>query len=332
MLQQGYAYASQNKGVLNCYGSTADDPLACRLNPDSTTYVHFYCNDPEKPFTQWTEFMVRTADLACEAAAEYYGHAPRRTYAVGISNGGYQVLHAIENAPDLFDGGVDWEGTYVNPANPNLLMEIAVVLRNFPAYAASGLNPSSEAAQKIIAAGYPPDIVFEGRSFWGVYWERFWEISMAQWQKRLGPEYDTYGAGLASYDGAARDVERLRATMAAIATTGKISRPVVSIAGTMDALLPVRLHARAYQRQVQAAHNDVQYRLYEIQNGNHVDVFRTLFPQLEFIEPHAHRAFDLLVDHVENGAPLPPDQCVPRGGRISEKPTQPGHARELCQP
>ena len=53
-----------------------------------------------------------------------YGHRPRHTYAVGTSNGGYQVRRAIETAPELFDGGVDWEGTFVDPQGPNLLTDL----------------------------------------------------------------------------------------------------------------------------------------------------------------------------------------------------------------
>ena len=56
VLQKGYAYASQNKGVLNLQLSTAADPLACRLNPTSTTFVHFFDNDSGQPFTRWAEF------------------------------------------------------------------------------------------------------------------------------------------------------------------------------------------------------------------------------------------------------------------------------------
>jgi hypothetical protein len=70
-----------------------------------------------------------------------------------------------------------------------------------------------------------------------------------------------------------------------------------------------------------------------IQNGNHIDSFRNFFPlQLEYIQPHAQRAFQLLVDHVENRAPLPPEQCVPRGGIISATPAQPGHCATLFVP
>src|ERR1051325_11695676 len=46
VVQQGYAYASQNKGVLNLRVAAvsvtppATDPLACRLNPTSPVWVH----------------------------------------------------------------------------------------------------------------------------------------------------------------------------------------------------------------------------------------------------------------------------------------------------
>jgi hypothetical protein len=48
------------------------------------------------------------------------------------------------------------------------------------------------------------------------------------------------------------------------------------------------------------------YRLYEVQNGNHIETYKGTFPQLELIQPHAQRAFDLLVNYVEQGVELPP--------------------------
>jgi hypothetical protein len=116
----------------------------------------------------------------------------------------------------------------------------------------------------------------------------------------------------------------------------------------MDALLPIDHHARAYARKVAAASNQKRddddrgarkrdddrsaYRLYEIQNGNHIETFQDVFPQLELIEPHAQRAFDLLVNQVEHHVPLPPDQCVPRGGSIADSPAQAGHCASLFAP
>jgi predicted dienelactone hydrolase len=135
---------------------------------------------------------------------------------------------------------------------------------------------------------------------------------------------------------------------ASFATTGKIRRPLITVAGTMDALLPIDHHARAYARKVAAAskhkrhgvdrddrdRDDTKpaYRLYEIQNGNHIETNQLTFPQLELIEPHAQRAFDLLVNQVEHNVPLPADQCVPRGGSIADSPAQPGHCASLFMP
>jgi len=343
VVQKGYAYASQNKGVLNLYlvslasvPQPASDPLSCRLNPSSQIWVHFYDNDPQKPFTQWTQYMLQTASLAQQAVKVNYNHFPRRTYAVGTSNGGYQVRRAMEEAPNLFDGGVDWEGTFIDPDGPNILIDLPPAIKNFPGYAASGFNPASPEAQNILAAGYPPDIVNGADSLWGRYNTSFWEVTACQWQERFDPTYATYTAGLGDYDYLSRlGVPGVFDSVAAVETTGKIKKPLVTVAGTMDALLLIKNQARAYESAVNASrkgNNDqrnAQYRLYEVQNGNHIESFVVPFPQLVVIQPHAQKAFDLLVDHVESNAPLPPSQCIPKGGAISQNPSQAGHCAEL---
>jgi len=346
VVQQGYAYASQNKGVLNLSIVTLAppppaDPLACRLNPASPVFVHFFDNDPGQPFTRWAEFMIKAAELARDGVKAGYGRSPRFTYAVGTSNGGYQVRRAVELAPELFDGGVDWEGTFVDEHAPNILTDLPPAILNFPDYVASGFNGTGTAANNIRGAGYPPDIVLGTTSFWGLYNAQFWEVTQCQWQKRLDPTYDTYGSGTGTYNYVSRlSFSDVGAQFAAFATTGKIRRPLVTVAGTMDALLPIDHHARAYARKVAGAskhkrgddeRNDDRpaYRLYEIQNGNHIETFQVTFPQLELIEPHAQRAFDLLVRQVENDVPLPPDQCVPRAGSIADSPAQAGHCASL---
>jgi hypothetical protein len=152
------------------------------------------------------------------------------------------------------------------------------------------------------------------------------------------------GTGTYSY------VDRLSASdvgadVAAIATTGNNGKPLITVAGTMDALLPINLNARAYERAVTAALSGGDqegrghegddkklhpaYRLYEVQNGNHIETYKDTFPQLELIQPHAQHAFDLLSDSIEHGSALPPDQCIPRGGSIAASPTQPGHCAQL---
>ena len=340
VLQQDYAYASQNKGALSAYASTAEDPLACRTGTlDKPSYVHYYDDDPGQEFTRWRDFMVMASDLARRGVEAQYGRKPRYTYAVGASNGGYQVRRAIETAPEYFDGGVEWAGTFVDPRGPNLLTDLPPAILNYPDYLASDFSPTSTAALNIMAAGYPPDLVADTAngpaSLWGMHADSFWKPTQCQWQKRLDPSYNTYGSGLGRYNYLARlSASAVGNNVAAIATDGKIKRPLITVAGTMDALLPIDHHARAYARQVAAAGgaHAQAYRLYEIQNGNHVERYATLFPQLELIEPHAQHAFDLLVRFVEQKTPLPPDQCVARGGTISDAPAQLGHCPSLLVP
>lgn len=347
VLPKGYAYASQNKGVLNVYlpNEKAADRLACRLNPASPTWVHFYDNDPDKPFAQWTQYMLSTAEMAQGAIKATYGKSPRKTYAVGTSNGGYQVRRAVEAAPDLFDGGVDWEGTYIDASHANILIDLPAALKNFPAYRDSGYDPDSQAAKNIIAAGYPPDIVKRDAtgafvdSLWLHYWAEFWEVTACQWQKRFDPTYATYVAGLDNYDYLSRRaVPGVFDAVNAVATTGKIKKPLITVAGTMDALLPIRHQARAYEAAVDGSrkgNNDrreAQYRLYEVQNGNHIESYIPLFSQLREIQPYAHKAFDLLVAHVEDNAQLPPSQCIAKDGDISTSPAASGNCADLFVP
>lgn len=347
LVQRGYAYASQNKGVFNLSivstaspAQPATDANSCRLNPSSQVWVHFFDVDPGKSFTQWTKYMIEDARIAQRAVRAHYQRRAQYTYAVGTSNGGYQVRRAIEEAPELFDGGVDWEGTFVDPHGANLLEDLPPAVANYPAYAASGFDPNSLAAQNIRAAGYPPDLVSGTTSYWGLHAAGYWEVTQCQWQKRFDPAFPTYsggvddidGTGGYDYQGRIADKPAIARKLSRIATTGQIQRPLITIAGTMDALLPITRGARAYEAKVRAARCAAPYRLYEIQNGSHLESFKTTFPQLELIQPHAHRAFELLVGHVESGAALPPSQCIPRGGAITGAPAQPGHCAQLLAP
>ena len=221
---------------------------------------------------------------------------------------------------------------------------------NFADYRTSGFNASTTAGKNILAAGYPPDIASDlgatATTLWNNNWNQFWEVTFCQWQKRLDPAYDTYGGGAGTYNYVNRlAVSDVGEQMASFATSGAIRRPLVTLAGTMDALLPINHHARAYARKVaeaaKAQRNNERgaddsrtaYRLYEVQNGNHIENYRQLnFSKLEYIQPHAQRAFDLLVEHVERGRSLPPSQCIPRGGAISDSPAEPGHCAALFVP
>src|SRR5207248_2478473 len=115
-----------------------------------------------------------------------------------------------EEAPDLFDGGVDWEGTFVDAGPKNLVADLAEAVKDYADYAAHAFDASSAGAKALLAAGYPPDIwgvdaaTKQSVSLWSKYWGSYWELTFCQWQKRLDPSYDTYGAGAASYGDAPR--------------------------------------------------------------------------------------------------------------------------------
>src|SRR5215475_1296633 len=195
VVQKGYAYVAQNKGTLSLRATTAADPTACRLNPalGNDAFVHFYDDDRGMPFARWAPFMAEATRLGRAAVQIHYGRNAQYTYAVGTSNGGYQVRRAVESYPELFDGGVDWEGTFVDAEMPNLLADLPPAVLNYADYVASGRDPNSTAAKNIRAAGYPPDIVIGNTSLWTNYSNSFWEVTQCQWQKRLDPTYDTYG-------------------------------------------------------------------------------------------------------------------------------------------
>ena len=144
------------------------------------------------PFSRWANFMAEAARLGRAAVQMNYGQEVQYTYAVGTSNGGYQVRRAVESYPELFDGGVDWEGTFVEEAIPNLLSTLPPAILNYPDYVASGFDPNSTAAKNILAAGYPPDLTTsqEGTtiSLWGLHYAAVLGSHHVPMAKAIGPD------------------------------------------------------------------------------------------------------------------------------------------------
>ena len=72
---------------------------------------------------------------------------------------------------------------------------------------------------------------------------------------------------------------------------------------------------------------DPAYRLYEVQNGNHIETYQDFFPQLELIMPHAQKAFDLLVQQVEEqGRAAAQPVHSARRGHCCRSRSRPGRA------
>ena len=141
--------------VADCVAESATCPL-----------VYFFLLDNENSLAEWGERINQAALIAKALIEEHYGCKPSRTYAMGVSNGGYQVRKAIEDHPETFDGGVEWEAVLWQPEGPNFIGELPVGLKQFPAYCDKRLDPNSPEAIAIQAADFPPDLVENGTSLW----------------------------------------------------------------------------------------------------------------------------------------------------------------------
>ena len=92
----------RTKACSTCSSRTADRSLlAAGLNPSSTDSMSISTTtSPDQPFTRWADFMMQAAQLARDRRQGQLRQSRRRyTYAVGTSNGGYQVRRAVELAP-----------------------------------------------------------------------------------------------------------------------------------------------------------------------------------------------------------------------------------------
>ena len=111
-LSQGYAYASTDKG-----------------NTGTAFYENGSRSAPGQAVREWHDRVSELAVAAKDVVAQRYGTGPARTWMTGISNGGYLTRWQLENRPELFDGGVDWEGTLFTADGPNLFTYLPTALR-----------------------------------------------------------------------------------------------------------------------------------------------------------------------------------------------------------
>ncbi|MGH2715732.1 MAG: tannase/feruloyl esterase family alpha/beta hydrolase [Solirubrobacteraceae bacterium] len=298
VLARGYAFAATDKG---------------------NTGTAFY-RDGEQPGDAVAEWHRRVAELtraSKEVVRLRYGRGARRTYVTGISNGGYLTRYALENSPELYDGGVDWEGTLMHPAGPNLFTYLPVAIRNYLAW-----KRGDEAAhQAILAAGFEPGSEF----LWDYHEVVYWDLTQRIYREEFDPAYDgLLEAGIpfcqsgtpacdADYDYASRP-QAVKDAVGRVSNSGRIGKPMLTLHGTLDALLPIRTDSDVYTRMVRAAGRGPIHRYYVIDQGTHVDSLYDDFPdRLRPILPCYRAAFVALERWVERGEAPPPSQVVPKG-------------------
>ncbi|MGH2823692.1 MAG: tannase/feruloyl esterase family alpha/beta hydrolase [Thermoleophilaceae bacterium] len=300
VLARGYAFAATDKG---------------------NTGTSFY-RDGEEPGDAVAEWHRRVTELTRAARRVVrlrYGKAPARTYITGISNGGYLTRHALENHPELYDGGVDWEGTLFRPEGPSILTYLPVTLRSFPSFRLTG---DREAHDRIIDAGFAPGSEF----LWDDHYAIYWDLTQRIFREEFDPGYDgALEAGIpfcqpgtpscdADYDYASRP-QAVKDAVARVSLSGRIGKPMLSLHGELDTLLPIRNDGDVYSRLVREAGRRGTHRYYEIGKGNHVDDRYDRHPdKLRPMLPCQRAAFQALEAWVEGGRKPPPDQFVAKPG------------------
>jgi len=241
-----------------------------------------------------------------------YGAPPAFTYMTGLSNGGYLTRYALENRPDLYDGGVDWEGVFWRPEGPNIFTSLPPALRWYPTYRATG---DGNAYEQIIAAGYARGSEFLWEHHYGVYWD----LTQRTYREEMDPTYDgLLNAGIAfcqsgtpycdaDYDYASRPAA-VRDAVAKISLTGRLGKPMITLHGTLDSLLPIRTNSDNYVEMIGRMGRGHLHRYYVVEAGNHVDQLYDEFPdKLRPISPCYRAAFMALENWVESkGKRQPP--------------------------
>lgn len=300
VLSRGYAFAATDKG-------------------NTSAAFHRDGDEPGEAIAEWNARVTQLTRAARAVTAQRYRRPPSRTLATGMSNGGYLVRWQLENHPELYDGGVDWEGTLWRGRGPNLLTFLPPALRSYPVYAAGGAG-APQAHAEMVAAGYP-----EGSEFlWPFHHQYYWDLTQRIYREELDPGFDgATEAGTpfcapgtpacdADYDYAARPRE-VRTAVDRIALTGRIGKPLITLHGTLDVLLPIGRDSDVYARMVRDAGRGGLFRYYRIEGGTHVDSLYDAFPdRLRPLTPCHRSAFTALEGWLHHGTKPAPSHTVAR--------------------
>ncbi|MBO1332358.1 tannase/feruloyl esterase family alpha/beta hydrolase [Streptomyces sp. VRA16 Mangrove soil] len=295
-LAQGYAYAATDKG---------------NTGPD------FYRDGKRAgdAVAEWNERTTQLTRAAKKAVALRYGHSPRRTYMTGISNAGYLTRWQLENHPELYDGGVDWEGVLWTTDGPNLFTTL-------PTAVAYGQGKAD--ADDMYAAGFARGSEF----LWPYHQKAYWGLTQKVYRAEFDPSYDpdcpgdSAGSTLdemlapCASDGSYRYADRpepVRRAVSRVALTGRVGKPLLTLQGDLDTLLPIATDADVYARMADDQGRGRLHRTYRIQDGTHTDGLYDTYPdRLRPILPCYRDAFDTLTRWVEHGTKPPADHTVRR--------------------
>ena len=317
MLAKGYAYAATDKG-------------------NSGTSFYEDGARPGDAVAEWHRRVTELTRAAKQAVRSRYGRPPARTYMTGISNGGYLTRWQLENHPELYDGGVDWEGTLMRaersqplhlPADraarvPGLQGAATRPRTGASSTSASPPAPSSSGTTTTPSTGTSPSAAIARSS-----------TRATTARSRAARRSAAPGRPAATPTTTTRPGRRRSRTPSArVSLTGRIGKPMLTLHGTLDALLPIRTDSDVYTRMVRAAGRGALHRYYVIEGGSHVDSRYDRYPDaLRPILPCYRAAFTALRgdDRARGGAAAEPDrrahgrrrrrQCVPARRRRRQR-------------
>jgi len=305
VLAAGYAYAATDKG---------------------NTGLDFHADGrrPGDAVAEWNSRVTQLTIAAKVVAAQRYGRLPARTLMAGISNGGYLVRWQLENRPWLYDGGVDWEGTLWTDQGPNLLTFLPPALRAYPAYRAG--DPAAH--QRMLDAGFAAGSEF----LWDFHYRVYWDLTQRLYREEVDPDFDgALVAGIpfcasgslncdTDYDYRARP-RAVHTAVERIGLTGRVGKPLITLHGTLDALLPISRDSDVYADMVTGAGRGALHRYFRVVDGNHVDGFYDAYPaQLRPIGPCFHAAVDAMAGWLD-GRGAPRSATIPRAPSVNEATT-----------
>ena len=237
VLSLGYAYAATDKG---------------------NTGAEFFAGSRE-PGDAIVEWNARTTELtlaAGETVAQHYGRPADEVVAAGVSNGGYLVRWQLENHPELYTRGVDLEGTLWTVDGPNPFRSLPLAIRGY----------EQQSPELITAAGFDPRSDF----LWEYHYTVYWPLTQRIYTAALDP---SYSGSEADYDYAQRP--EAHQAIERFALTGKIGKPLHTIHGTYDSLLPITQNSDAYAEMAAPTGLHTYQR---VEAGNHSTVSSTPTP------------------------------------------------------
>lgn len=292
LVARGYAYVCGNKG--NGDGVTllepgaklvVDDVELPRFPVGNGYSIAFWQHAPDRRIERWLSEMVELANAAREFLAERCGREPEVTYAIGLSNGGYQVRRAVE-ACDLFDGALTWNPVLWTPQQ-NVCRALSDAIRS-----ASEGRRLAPLEQKHAAA--------------------YWYVTLWLHAMHLDPETSiAYGdvrdpAPAESWTGRLEQWNPDRSfeiglRIDGFSNTGTIRCKTIEVASELDYLTPPAVHCDPYRALVEAAGKAALYRSHLVARATHVDAWADdpNFPELRSGHAEMLAAWDELVEWVE---------------------------------